>query len=264
MQFDRRRITNGLAWAGAALIVAIPTADLIARQFASAPEPQVAVVQEEPEEATAERPAPATPAPEAEAEAPPPAEEPVRTAAAATSDGDAVDAYLQSGRPLPSYISNGDTPAAPAPATPAPAPRPTTSPPSPAATPQPAPAAATQPPVTPPVASPTRTVTFPTPVSERPASVASRPPAPVIAPQPAVNQPPLIVDNPAPVVTAQELEDWESGPLSEFLANRRGQGSPPPSDYDAGGFWLDQGPGSGPNRPYPPAYGDTYYYPFGQ
>lgn len=273
MQFDRRRITNGLAWAGAALIVAIPTADLIARQFASAPEPQVAVVQEEPAQdaaemptPVAERPAPATPATAAEAEAPPAAAEPVRTAEAATSTsgGDAVDSYLQSGRPLPSYISNGDAPAPAAPATPAPAPRPAISPPSPAATPQPAPVATTQPQVTPPFAAPTKVVTFPTPVSERPASVAARPPAPVVAAPPAVNQPPLIVDNPAPVVTAQDLEDWESGPLSEFLANRRGQGNPPPSDYDAGGFWLDQGPGSGPNRPYPPAYGDTYYYPFGQ
>ena len=101
MQIDRRRIVNGLAWAGAALIVAVPTADLIARQFGSAPEPQVAIVQAAPESTvtlpapTVERPAP-RPVPPAQ---PAPSAEPAQTAA---SSGDAVDSYLQSGRPLPS------------------------------------------------------------------------------------------------------------------------------------------------------------------
>jgi hypothetical protein len=44
------------------------------------------------------------------------------------------------------------------------------------------------------------------------------------------------------VVTAEELEDWESGPLSEFLAER-GQGGIDP-DYDSDGFFLDEGPNS--------------------
>lgn len=271
MQIDRRRITNGLAWAGAALIVAIPTADLIARQFSAVPDPQVAVVQAQPEDEAPDLPTPVAerpePAPAAQEE---PAPAPVQTAQATPSQpsgGDAVDSYLQSGRQLPSYISNGGAPA-PVPATPDPTPRPAISAP-PAATPQPAPVATTRPQVTPPSAAPTKIVTFPTPVSERPASVASRPPTPVIT-QPAANQPPLIIDrqapvanSSAPVVTARDLEDWESGPLSEFLANRGGQGNPSPSDYDEDGFWLDQGP-RGSVRSYPPAYDDDYFYPFAQ
>ena len=55
---------------------------------------------------------------------------------------------------------------------------------------------------------------------------------PVVPTQPAVGY-----DD---VVTAEELEDWESGPLSEFLAER-GQGGIDPG-YDPDGFFLDEGP----------------------
>ena len=48
MQIDRR-ITNGLAWAGAVLVVAIPTADFAIRQASPEPTQQLAVVSEEPE-----------------------------------------------------------------------------------------------------------------------------------------------------------------------------------------------------------------------
>jgi len=267
MQLDRRRITNGLAWAGAALIVAIPTADLIARQFTAAPEPQVAIVQEEPETPdvdlptdSAERPAQESP-------------ESVSTADTGTpSDsgtGDAVDSFIQSGRPLPSYISNGDasSTSARAPAsTPAPqrpaAPTQTALAPSQPATPPPS----TQNEATRPVITTPRAVTgFPTAVSQRPLIATA--PAPIA---PAVN-PPLIIDRPTPmpgiqvpVVTAQELEDWESGPLSEFLANRGGGARSAPSDYEPGGFWLDEAPSGGREWSYPPAYGEDTYYPFAQ
>ena len=40
-----RRITNGLAWAGALVVVAIPAADAALRQFGPAPVPRVAVVE---------------------------------------------------------------------------------------------------------------------------------------------------------------------------------------------------------------------------
>lgn len=265
MQIDRR-ITNGLAWAGAALIVAVPAADLIARQFADPPAPQVAIVQEEqtpPPAAALPTPAaepPATPAPAPSQAAP--VADPVTTAETTTpsrtAGGDALDSYLQSGRELPSYISNGGSatptpPTSPAPAAPAPA---ATTPAAPPAAVQPAPATtpATQP-ARPVITPPTRVTGFPTPVSERPPSAPVRTAAP----------PPLVIDNPGPVVTAEDLDAWDTGPLSEFLANRQGQRSnPPSSNSGSGGFWLDEGPRGGNDRGFPQAYDDEYYYPFGQ
>ncbi len=260
MELNRRRITNGLAWAGAALIVAIPTADLIARQFAPADEPQVAIVQEAPVVETAAPPETTSPEPTAPSQ-PAPTPDPVNTAAAAGT-GDAVDTFLQSGRDLPSYISGGNAPRAPA--DPAPAPRPAASQPAPVASPQTQPAAQ---PTRPVIATPRPVTGFPTPASERPTIAVAPTPAPVV--QPVV--PPLIIDRPpvvnsaGPVVTAQDLEDWETGPLSDFLANRGGQRSDAvPGDYEPGGFWLDEGPRSGNPRRLPPAYDDGYYYPSGQ
>jgi hypothetical protein len=249
MQLDRRTITNGLAWAGAALIIAIPAADLIARQFS--PQPQVAVVEDvstrpAPELPTAstERPAPAT----SNNAAPPAAQATVNPAPEKDTSGDAVDSYLQSGRELPSYISGGSGSAsAPAPTTQAPT---TTASVQTASVPPqqtqsvPPPATQNQQPARPLITAPRAVSGFPTPVSERPRAIAAQTPliqpavpAPVV--QPAA--PPLIIDTPAPVVTAQDLEDWETGPLSDFLANRGGRGSQ-----------------------FPQAYDEDYYYPFGQ
>lgn len=273
MQLDRRKITNGLAWAGAALIVAIPAADLIARQFSSEPVQQVAIVEQETQSpaaelptASTERPATTPAAPAANTTSTP---KPAVTPAASASSGDAVDDFLQSGRELPSYISGGgSTPAS----APAPAPIPAPSPPSvsqptqtaslPAQQTQPIQPAATQP-ARPQITPPRAVIGFPTPVSERP-RIATAPapvnPAPVVQPA----SPPLIIENSGPVVTAQDLEDWETGPLSDFLANRGGQGqAQPPANYDGNGFWLDQGPNTGRNNQFPQAY-DDYYYPYGQ
>lgn len=272
MQFNRRNTVNGLAWAGAALIVAIPAADLIARQLSPADAPQLAVVQQAPAVATADRPATAAPAQQVSQNQPAPIADPVTTAATA-GNGDAVDTFLESGRELPSYISGGNapsTPAPPAPAQPTPAavaPAPGT--PSPAPITAPAPEAPAVPQTNrPAIATPQIVTGFPTPVSERPRIATAPPPAPIVQP---VN-PPLIIDRPAPavssggpVVTAQDLEDWETGPLSDFLANRSGQGgNRAPQDYEPGGFWLDGGPQTGNPRRVPPAYDDGYYYPFGQ
>src|SRR5690606_17379538 len=116
-------------------------------------------------EAAASKPA-AIPAP-----GPEKAADPVKTASVSGSDNDAVDAYLQSGRALPSYISDGPTPAPTAGNADAPtqAVAPT--------------AAAPQPDVV--VLAPrTKVVTFPTPVSERPAPM----------PRTAATQPPLVVE----------------------------------------------------------------------
>ena len=271
MQFNRRNTVNGLAWAGAALIVAIPAADLIARQLSPAGEPQVAVVQQAPTVETPVRPSTPAPAQQTPQNQPAPVADQVATAAA-PSNGDAVDTFLQSGRELPSYISGGNAPSAPAnpaPAQSAPAaatPVPTT-PPAPTTAPAPQTPVATQT-TRPAIATPQTVTGFPTPVSERPRIATAPAPVPIVPP----GNPPLIIDRPAPavnsggpVVTAQDLEDWETGPLSDFLANRAGQGgSRAPQDYEPGGFWLDEGPQPGNPRRLPPAYDDGYYYPFGQ
>ena len=217
MQIDRR-ITNGLAWAGAVLIVAIPAADAALRQFGPTDTPQIAVVEEQPAPAPAVEPEPV------ETAAPTPEPDPVSTAAASpqTAGSDAVDSFLQSGRDLPSYISDGS-----------PTQRTETA----ALTPTDESVAepATTPELEPVAALPTKAVTFPTPVSERPAPV----------PRSAVTtQPPLVIDQPDIVVTAEDLEDWESGPLSEFLARQQAGPAPVSPDYDPDGFFLDEGPNS--------------------
>jgi len=62
-------------------------------------------------------------------------------------------------------------------------------------------------------------------------------------------------------ITAQELEDWESGPLAEFLAER--QGSRAEVTYDNDGFFLDEGPNRQRRRPgrvIGPV--DDFFFPF--
>lgn len=288
-----RRITNGLAYAGALLIVAVPAADFVIRQFHSGA-PQVAVVEETPVAAPAAAKPATTPqlAETKPAAAKPEAVDPVTTQATARpaagtkpATGNAVDDFVNSGRQLPSYISGGST----ASATSAPAKTPTAPQPAQAAaTPKPATQTAAVPATQQPVVTPSqpsgtvasvpsaKSVTFPTPVSQRPPSVPSTQQA-ATQPYPAATsagQAPLIIDQPRPVtggnnvVTADDLRDWESGPLSEFLARRNGGNAAPDrdvvvgpaDDYDPNGFFLDQGPNTRVQR-LPPAYVDdgSYY-----
>lgn len=249
MQIDRR-ITNGLAWAGAALVVAVPLADFVTGQLTTEPQAQVAMVEtpvvaprpapaSQRPQAVAARPAVATPAAPAVKPVPVavPQPDPVTTASTdrpGSGSGDAVDAFLKSGRALPSYISDApSSPATPA----APVRQPVVGP----ATAVTAPAQPTTAPVSAPTTvtvaavAPARVAPTPMPASMRPTT-----PAPV-----------LIVDEPADVVvtpdmvSASDLEDWESGPLSEFLARRQQQGGAVVvDDYDPDGFFLDQGPNS--------------------
>src|SRR5690606_39099856 len=129
-----RRITNGLAWTGALLVIAIPAADIAMRQFrpddtaqAVVVEPAVTPSETEAVEPslptpTAQRPqtAPQTETPdsatESTAAAPrpaPPAGEtrpaPDRVATAREQASEPVDTFLESGRSLPSYITDGGT-----------------------------------------------------------------------------------------------------------------------------------------------------------
>lgn len=256
-----RRIANGLAWAGAFVVIAIPAADAALRQFAPPAAPQVAVVDIEETVApslptpAAQRPKPVivadTPAVEPAvtpakptpppAPAPTPDPDPVQTATATprVPGADAVDSFLQSGRSLPSYITGGGTaaPVEPAPSVAKPV--------------QPAETVITPEPQVVAALPRTRIVTFPTPVSERPAS---RPQVQAVA------RPPLVIDTQGPVITAVDLEDWESGPLSEFLASRQDESQPVSPDYDGDGFFLDEGPNrSNRSQRFPRAYEDRYY-----
>lgn len=227
MQIDRR-FTNGLAWAGVLLVVGVPAADLVMGQFSGAPERVAVVAPQVP------LPAPLNQRPDAAVAANAAAKPDLAPVAAPAQTADAVGTYLQSGRQLPSYITDAGAPAAPAQV------------------------AATAPPArTPVVTTPAQTE----PAKPDPVTVAAIPPrkvAPVpmplsMRPQPvsvALVQDPVVIPpgvGPAPVVqqpvnvTAADLEDWETGPLSEFLARRQGQAGNAYADpgYDSEVFFLD-------------------------
>ena len=271
MQIDRR-ITNGLAWAGVLLVVGIPTADLLSAQFFGTPETapaQVAVIAPVANVAPVPAPLSQRPAAPVEAVAKPAVAAPVATAPAtqvavampakpsapvvskpaapATQTAGAVDNYLQSGKPMPSYITGapGATPAA------APAQVAVAKP------------AATQPSRTPIVTAPvatdpiqvasipqTREAPVPMPLSMRPRPVinpvAAAPSEDIFLPASVTRQPATVAPRSQASVTAEELEDWENGPLEEFLAarqqQRRGSTVVVTDDYDPDGFFLDEGP----------------------
>lgn len=276
MKLDRR-LTNGLAWAGALLVVGVPVADYFIGRFEQSQPVQVSVVDAGNSLSTVS-PVPEVSRPEMPA--------PVDTAAAG---GDAVQSYLDTGRALPSYITGEDVPAAAEPpietaALPRPA-APVTAPASAAEAPvaPPAvtetPAAQTRPVIETVAALPPKVAPVPMPLSMRPATpVAVAPsapvlildePAPVVTTAP-VRQPSPVLVEPPGVVTADDLEGWETGPLSDFLAQRQQAGSsavyrvePSADAYPAEGFWLDDAPRSTRrDRTFPPAYDDSFYLPF--
>lgn len=255
MSIDRR-ITNGLAWAGVLLVVGIPTADLLASQFfglsdRAAPvvvasiariapvpaplsqRPVAPVLQPAPQVATV---TPARPAAAVVA----PLVAPVAVAANAPT-GDAVDTFLQSGRQLPSYITGASVGpvAAPTAATTTAAVRPVITMPA-------APAAAIDPIE---VASvpPQKVAPIPMPLSMRPRSVAAvtMPAQNIVIPSGLTPAAPSDLARPPAEVVASDLEDWESGPLSDFLAARQGSSATVDRTNNGNGFYLDQGP----NRP---------------
>jgi hypothetical protein len=255
MKMDRR-LSNGLAWAGALLVIGIPAADYLTGAFANTGAPSVAVVDADPvAPASVVPPVAVKPAGQG-AEAP----KPVARPQAVANASDPVAGFLQSGKQLPDYITGGGTPAA-KPQVAAPKPIPATTAP-----------ATTPPPVEQVAALPAKVAPTPMPLSMRPRPVSV----------PLVNSQPLIINDaatgaavpmppqqPAEFVTSEDLEAWESGPLNEFLA-RRGQQSSATYQvqqnapvYDTDGFWLDEGPGR--NRPVgrkPRGDDEVYYLPF--
>lgn len=273
MQINRR-ITNGLAWAGAFLVVGVPTADLLSAQFLGDTTSQAASVAViEPAGPVAPTPLPASSRPAApepvevaaveEKPATPPAAKPAAPALepakplenTTATAADPVDSYIQSGKPLPPYISGGDT-------------QPTKVAVAPPATNKSVPAVSAAPAstVAPAKSDPLGVASPPAKVAPVPMPLSMRPKAPVqttvaVAPsRDPIVIPPSVA---APTVTAADLEDWESGPLSEFLA-RRERGNSASADYNSDGFFLDEAPQPRrvqPDRVIGPIH-DEFFFPF--
>jgi hypothetical protein len=211
------KIIGGLAWTGLVLVLAVPSADLVSSQLS--PKASLTMTSDTDQVQTA-------------------------------SISDPVEAFVQSGKPLPSYISDA----------PAPAPKPTVKvlPPS----------GATQPvPVTVPTAPSTTPadteVAVVQPVAPVPYPVSMRPQAPLVtdpvvtgsipvedlAVLPKADEPP--VGRPkAPIesryVTEEELAEWDSGSLADYLERRgliaEASNNDSSAAYDEDGFFLDEGP----------------------
>lgn len=255
------KVTGALAWTGLVLVLAVPAADMLGAKPDAAVHLTSDTAQLDATSSAPVVPRPVTPAPTAD-----------RVAALPATGNDAVTDFVKSGRPLPSYIS--DAPAV-APVTAPVAAKPATSKPG---------TVTINPDGT--ISRPTQTATVKpaAPVGIKPVLPADQtanvatikpelvPPVPLPAslrptPRPA-GQSPLIIDEQqvavrepadsiylpeaAPVVTGDQLEEWDSGSLAEYL-RRKGlieEGASSATvqdrnDYDPDGFFLDEGP----NRP---------------
>jgi len=240
MKFDSK-VKGGLAWAGLFVILAVPSANLLFGNEKT-PAANLAVTSD-----TAQvKPALVVPAPRTELKA-----DPIETASIAVPNAnsdDPVDTYVSKGKKLPAYISDADSVPATKPAVPVTVKRPVE-------------VAAINPvQEIPPV---------PLPRSARPVAK-----APVVASAPA--EQPLIVDetdlaqrqatlnqpgqpvDPFPlsdgtdeaVVSGDQLEEWDSGSLADYLAKKGllKEDAAQSNAQDDGDFVFNQGP-SKPRRP---------------
>lgn len=234
MKLDAR-VKGGLAWTGLFVVLAVPSADILFGDRDRAPATTSASASIETSPQTSVVPALKLPAKPGSAGG---------NAPVVANSADPVDAFVKAGKKLPGYISDGDV-----------APVAVTSPVAPKSTPD-----ATDPIE---VASLPREVPVPLPRTARPAV----PVAVTLPTQPApAQQAPLIVDEEqvarnnavapfplsedAPLVESDQLEEWDSGSLADYL-ERKGllSGSGPASEpdttsYDPNGFFLDEGPNS--------------------
>jgi len=246
MKFDSK-VKGGLAWAGLFVILAVPSADLLFGK-ADAPSANLAVTSD-----TAQV-KPVVPATKPELKV-----DPVETASVdAAKSADPVDTYIGKGKKLPAYISDADATPAVKPATPA----------------------AVKPPVEVAAIEPVQeTPPVPLPRSARPVVK-----APVVASVPAAPaEQPLIIDesdlaqreaslgqpdqpiepfplsdgsdqasvNDETVVTGDQLEEWDSGSLADYLAAKgllSDDRAQPQSAEDNSDFVFNQGPAK-PRRP---------------
>lgn len=218
MKLDAR-LKGGLAWTGLFVVLAVPSADILLGDRDRAAATTTAVASLESGARSSVVPALKLPAKPG--------------AVAASSEGarsaDPVDSFVNSGRPLPDYISDGDVASA-------------------------GDTGASDPIE---VANLSRDVPVPLPRTARPAT-------PAAATTASLQQAPLIVDEElvarnaplepfppsedAPMIEGEQLEEWDSGSLAEFLerngllADDQAASEPASSPYDPDGFFLDEGP----------------------
>ncbi len=226
------KVKGGLAWAGLVVILAVPAANMVVGNPTSGTANSAVTT------ADAGAPKPLLKVPAA---AKPAATDPIQTASATTADP--IEKLLSKGKKLPSYISDGDSAAA-APAGGKPV------------------APVTLKPVSPttPIKSPTEVATVaPTETPPVPLPRDARPKATAVASLPTAEKPLIVDENkvkqqenaavePFPlsddeVVTGDQLEEWDSGSLADYL-ERKGLLSQTSADdsYDPDGFFLDEGP----------------------
>jgi len=245
------KVKGGLAWAGLVVILAVPAANMVVGNPTSGTANSAVTVAD----AGATKPLLKVPA-----AAKPAATDPIETASTTTT-ADPVDKLLSKGKKLPSYISDGDS------ATPT---KPTAS-----TTDKPA-APVKLKPISPttPIKGPTEVATVaPTETPPVPLPRSSRPKATAVASLPAEEKPLIVDENkvrqqenagvePFPlsdgeVVTGDELEEWDSGSLADYL-ERKGLLSQTSAEdgYDPDGFFLDEGP----NKKKKPVQDDDFFF----
>ncbi|RYE88030.1 MAG: hypothetical protein EOP19_02610 [Hyphomicrobiales bacterium] len=244
------KVTGALAWTGLVVVLAVPAADMLigkpdvkANLTATTDNVQTSAV------TPAARPAIKAVVP------------PVETAAAGA---DPVADFVKSGKKLPSYISGSDAPATETASVPAaPVRKPGTVTINPDGTIEKP--AVTVPSVTTPAAPEVATVN-PNTIAPVPLPASARPRPQTVTTLPAPTEAPLIIDEnqvagtgpvpPADIapddqfVTGDQLDQWDSGSLADYLARKglmsdASGAAPSTSTYDADGFFLNDGPNRG-------------------
>jgi hypothetical protein len=244
------KVTGALAWTGLVLVLAVPAADMLGGK----PEAKTALTSDMDQIQTSS--------------VKPIAPQPVKTGAVAPAlGGDPVTDFVKSGKKMPSYISGNDAPVVEEASAPkAPVKKPGTITINPDGTiEQPVPASQDEPVVA--SIKPDAVAPVPLPASRRPLPQTATVQPQTVTTLPAPTEAPLIIDEnqvastgPVPpedivpddqLVTGDELEEWDSGSLADYLA-RKGLISdasqttaPSSAEYDADGFYLSDGP----NRP---------------
>ncbi|OEO28384.1 hypothetical protein VW23_004940 [Devosia insulae DS-56] len=243
------KVKGGLAWAGLVVILAVPAANMVVGNPTSGTANSAVTTAD----AGATKPLLKVPA-----VAKPAATDPIETASVTT---DPVDKLLSKGKKLPSYISDGDsaTPTKPAAST-------TDKPAAPVKLKPISPTTPIKAPTEVATVAPTETPPVPLPRDARPktTAVASLPAAekPLILDENKVKQQENAAVEPFPlsddeVVTGDQLEEWDSGSLADYL-ERKGLLSQTSAEdsYDPDGFYLDEGP----NKKKRPAEDDEFFF----
>ncbi|WDR05320.1 hypothetical protein PSQ90_13645 [Devosia rhodophyticola] len=260
MQINRK-FSNGMAWAGVVFVVGVVTVDLATGNLAPtadrfvAASPVVAepvALAQKSTQVAEQRPAKVAPQPAGMRPAAPikavvDRSEATQPAAAVEAtkelsiDGDAVDKYLASGKALPAYITDSAVPSTTTASTGATSGPFVIEPQQAAIKPVPAvtsvPESATDEIIVSSISQPQKVAPIPMPLSMRPKSV-----APLIVDEAEVGLP----QHPVPVAEVgsqvlgpDDLSEWTSGSLSDFLARKRsGQTH---TRYDGDGFFLIRG-----------------------